>query len=180
MVESAIKVVLVPVSPVGALPISSTGVTGGRARTVAIDLAVAANLNLEPLRKRVDGRNADSVQSGSHLVAAAAEFASGMEDSHHHFQGIHRLTAALFCVGCGPIGIPRPLSRTVTELSGLRTISIRSQAPASASSTELSTTSCTRWWQTPDVGRADVHAWTPAHGFQPLQDLDVSNFVTGR
>src|SRR5215210_9202025 len=43
-------------------------------------------------------------------------------------------------------GIPEPLSDTVTELSGCSVISMRSARPASASSTELSTTSYTRWW----------------------------------
>ena len=41
-------------------------------------------------------------------------------------------------------GIPEPLSRTVTELSGWIVTSTRSARPASASSTELSTTSNTR------------------------------------
>ena len=38
-------------------------------------------------------------------------------------------------------GMPRPQSRTVTEWSGWSVTSIRSFWPASASSTELSTTS---------------------------------------
>src|SRR5438067_10854244 len=43
--------------------------------------------------------------------------------------------------------MPRPLSDTVTELSGWMTTSAESQWPAIASSTELSTTSYTRWWR---------------------------------
>src|SRR5204863_6196033 len=39
-----------------------------------------------------------------------------------------------------------PLSATVTEWSGWRVTSTRSARSASASSTELSTTSNTRWW----------------------------------
>src|SRR5664279_3242344 len=41
--------------------------------------------------------------------------------------------------------MPRPLSRTRTPSSSSRVTSMRSQWPASASSTELSTTSWTRW-----------------------------------
>ena len=41
-------------------------------------------------------------------------------------------------------GMPEPKSRTVTELSGWSVTWMRSLRPASASSTELSTTSYTR------------------------------------
>src|SRR5262245_1970128 len=44
-----------------------------------------------------------------------------------------------------PVGMPRPLSSTETELSVWMVIVISSQKPASASSTELSTTSNTMW-----------------------------------
>ena len=54
-------------------------------------------------------------------------------------------TVGIFSFGCLSIGMPRPLSATVTELSGCIHTSILSQYPANASSTELSTTSYTRW-----------------------------------
>src|SRR6267142_1414951 len=44
-----------------------------------------------------------------------------------------------------PVGMPRPLSRTEMELSVWMVTTISSQKPASASSTELSTTSNTMW-----------------------------------
>ena len=44
-------------------------------------------------------------------------------------------------------GIPEPLSFTVIDSSGLMVTSIRSQRPASASSTEFATTSYARWWR---------------------------------
>src|SRR6185369_1796252 len=44
-----------------------------------------------------------------------------------------------------PVGMPRPLSKTDTELSVWIVTTISSQNPASASSTALSTTSNTRW-----------------------------------
>ena len=44
-----------------------------------------------------------------------------------------------------PVGMPRPLSSTETELSVWMVTTISSQNPASASSTELSTTSNTMW-----------------------------------
>ncbi len=50
-------------------------------------------------------------------------------------------------VGWGPTGMPEPLSTTVTELSVWMVTLISSARPAMASSTELSTTSKTRWWR---------------------------------
>ena len=44
-----------------------------------------------------------------------------------------------------PVGMPRPLSSTDTELSVWMVSTISSQKPASASSTALSTTSNTMW-----------------------------------
>ncbi len=44
-------------------------------------------------------------------------------------------------VGCGPTGMPEPLSTMVIELSAWMVTLISSQRPAMASSTELSTTS---------------------------------------
>ena len=54
-------------------------------------------------------------------------------------------TVGFFWVGCMPTGMPLPLSETRTPPSASRVTSIRSARPARASSTELSTTSWTRW-----------------------------------
>ena len=54
-------------------------------------------------------------------------------------------TVGRFWVGCMSTGIPRPLSTTRTPPSASSVTSMRSAWPASASSTELSTTSHTRW-----------------------------------
>jgi len=50
-------------------------------------------------------------------------------------------TPGFFSVLCRSTGMPRPLSTTVIELSAWIVTSMRVQYPASASSTELSTTS---------------------------------------
>lgn len=47
--------------------------------------------------------------------------------------------------GCGSTGMPRPLSRTVTEWSAWSSTSMRVAWPATASSIELSRISATRW-----------------------------------
>ena len=50
-------------------------------------------------------------------------------------------SVGIFFTGCLPTGMPRPLSTTVMELSAWMVTEILVQNPASASSTELSTTS---------------------------------------
>src|SRR3989442_2028518 len=55
--------------------------------------------------------------------------------------------ADFFCVGCMPVGMPRPLSTTVRLPSMWIVTSIVSPNPAMCSSTLLSTTSYTRWWR---------------------------------
>ena len=54
-------------------------------------------------------------------------------------------TVGRFSTGCMSTGMPRPLSSTRTPPSASRVTRTVSQCPASASSTELSTTSHTMW-----------------------------------
>ncbi len=46
-----------------------------------VDLAVAADLGLEPFRDGVHALRADAVQAAGDLVGAFAELAAGMRDS---------------------------------------------------------------------------------------------------
>ena len=120
-----------------ACPTTSISVVRLAARELLpVDLPVAAHLGDEPLRERVDDRDADAVQAARDLVALAAELAAGVElrqDDRERGQ-------ALLGASCRP-GSRAPSSRTVTELSGWSVTSTRSLRPASASSTALSTTS---------------------------------------
>jgi hypothetical protein len=75
------------------------------------------------------------VQAARDLVAAAAELAAGVQVV------ITTSRADFFICGCMPTGMPRPSSWTVTLESSWMMMSMREQTPASASSTELSTTS---------------------------------------
>ena len=99
-------------------------------------VAVAADLEVEPLGERVDDRDADAVQAAGDLVAAASP------NLPPACSVVSTTSAAgRFSSGCSSTGIPRPSSTTVTLLSGWSVTSILSQWPARASSTELSTTS---------------------------------------
>ena len=50
---------------------------------LAIALAVAVDLDDQPLGQRVHDRDADAVEAARHLVAAAAELAAGVEHGEH-------------------------------------------------------------------------------------------------
>ena len=77
-----------------------------------------------------------------------------------------------------PVGMPRPLSSTVTEPSGLSVIRIRSQWPASASSIALSRDLEHHVVEARAVvGVADVHAGALAHRVEALEDLDAVGAV---
>jgi hypothetical protein len=99
------------------------------------DVPLALDLDLEPARERVDDRDADAVQAAGHGVPAAAELAAGVQDGQHDGDG------GLALAGDDVDRDARPLSRTRTPPSASSVTSMRSQWPASASSTELSTTS---------------------------------------
>ena len=60
-----------------------------RAALVAllVHLAVAPDLELEPLRQRVDDRHADAVQAAGDLVGRVLELAAGVEHRQHDFGG---------------------------------------------------------------------------------------------
>ena len=52
-----------------------------------VDLAVAPDLEVEPLGQRVDDRHADAVQAARHLVAVVVELAAGVQHGQHDFGG---------------------------------------------------------------------------------------------
>ena len=75
------------------------------------DLAVAADLGLEPLRQRVDDRHADAVQAAGDLVGVVVELAAGV--------GLVRTTSSVLLPLSGwmSTGMPRPSSTTEAEPS---------------------------------------------------------------
>ena len=77
-------------------------------------LPTAPDLDLDPGRQRVGHRHADAVQAareGMPSTLALVELAAGVQPGvgqHHHRDAF---------LGCGPTGMPRPSSATVTEPS---------------------------------------------------------------
>ena len=99
------------------------------------DLAVALDLERQPLGERVHHRDADAVEAARDLVGLLVELAAGVEARHHDLgRGaplagvhVHRNAAAVVA--------------TVTLPSAWIVTLISLQKPARASSMELSTTS---------------------------------------
>ena len=99
-------------------------------------VAVAPDGEVQPLGERVDDGDADAVQAAGDLVAAPSP------NLPPACRTVSTTSAAgRFSFSITSTGMPRPLSVTVTLLSGWMTISTSSASPASASSTELSITS---------------------------------------
>ena len=81
------KVMFVPVS-LGRLALLQRALRRAALVVLRPDVAVAADLDVELLRQRVDHRDADAVQAAGDLVAAAvAELAAGVQDGQDDLDG---------------------------------------------------------------------------------------------
>ena len=56
-----------------------------------IDFSVTKHLRKHVRGKRVDARNADTVQTARHFVRTFVELTAGVQHRHHHLQGAHAL-----------------------------------------------------------------------------------------
>ena len=130
---------------------------------------------MQPLGERVDDRDADAVQAAGDLVAAAvAELAAGVQHGQHD----------LDAPGCPPspciaTGMPRPLSTTVTELSGwIVTDDLVAEAGERLVDRVVHDL-VDEVVQARHAGRADVHARALADRLEALEDGDVLRVVVG-
>ena len=116
-------------------------VSGRRNGWYQAPVAVLADLDLEPVGQRVDDGNAHTVQAAGHCVRLAVELTARVQHREDDLE-----TAGRFWVG---MHVDRHTAAVVeitrTPPSASSTTSMWSAKPASASSTELSTTSHTKW-----------------------------------
>jgi hypothetical protein len=138
---------------------------------LAVQPAVATHLGDEQLGQRVDHRDADAVQPAGDRVGLRVELAAGVQDGEHDLEG--RATLLLVQVDRDPgavVADPDPPSAS-------RVTSIAEHRPASASSTELSTTSQTRWCSPRSPVEPMYMPGPLADGLEPLEDGDVLRAV---
>ena len=103
------------------------------------DVAVPADLDLEPPGQGVDHRDADAVQAAGDRVGLAVELAARVQGGQHDLDRGPLLDRVLVD------GDATAVVGTRTPPSASSVTSMVSDYPASASSTALSTTSWTRW-----------------------------------
>jgi hypothetical protein len=122
--------------------------------------------------QRVDHRDADAVQTAGGLVGLARELAARVE--------VQRMTSSADLsgnFGCGSTGMPRPLSRTVTEPSSCRSTSMRSGVAGHRLVHGVVEHLGHQVVQRALIGAADIHAGAFADGLQPLQHLDGGGVI---
>ena len=139
-----------------------------------VDIAVAADLQLQPGGQRVHHRDADAVQAARDLVGVLVELSAGMQLRHDDFGSRNALPgvdsggnpAPVVDYGAGSVRVER--HRHQVGVSGKRLVDgvvddlIDHVVQARAV-----------------VGVADIHAGALADGVQPLQNLDGIGAVLG-
>ena len=136
-----------------------------------IQSPIALHLYAHPLRERVHHRDADAVQTAGNLVAAAAEFATGVQSREYGLQrglfglrmDVHRDAAAV--IGHGDFVLRQKLHGDVPGVAGHRLVyRIVGDLPDQV-------------MQAIGSGGADIHARALADRVQALQDHDVLGAV---
>ena len=136
--------------------------------------AVAPDLDVQPLRQRVDDRDADAVQAAGDLVAAAvAELAAGVQDGEHDLDG--RLALLLHHGDRDAAPVVDHRDRVVGVDGHRHRVAVAGQRLVDRVVDHL----VDEVVQTAHTGRADVHARPLAHGLETLEDGDVLRVVPG-
>ena len=135
-----------------------------------VDVAVAADLDVEPLGQRVHDRHADAVQAARHLVAVVVELAAGVQDGQHDLGG--RL-AALVHVDRNAAAVVDDGDRVVEVNADVDLVAVPGQRFVDRVVDDL----VDQVMQTLRPGRADVHGRALAHGLEALEDLDLVGAV---
>ena len=144
---------------------------------LAVVVAVAVDLDEEPLGQRVDDADADAVQAAGDLVAAAAELAAGVE------HGEHDLGRALALVRTGRVRVDRDAAAVVVDAAAAVGEQRDGDARAVAGHRLVDGVVDDlpdQVVQPGQAGRADVHARALAHRIEALEDLDVLGAVVPR
>src|SRR6059036_2669335 len=137
-------------------------------------LALAPDLDLEPLAERVDDRDADAVEAARHLVRGVIELPARVQDRQDDLGGrlaallvdVHGNAAAVIADGARAVGVQddfdvvagageRLVHGVVDRLVDELVEAVRARVP-------------------------DVHRGTLADGLKPLEDLDVTRREIGR
>ena len=137
----------------------------------AVDLAVAADLDLEPVGEGVHAGDADAVEAAGDLVAAVAELAAGVQDREDDLDGgavlggvhVDGDAAAVVAHGAGAVGVERDVHVRAEAGHGLVDGVVDDLVDAVVVAAL--------------EGVADVHGGALADGLHALEDLDLAGAV---
>ena len=139
-----------------------------------VDVAVAPDFEVEPLRQRVDDRHADAVQAAGHLVAVVVELAAGVQHGQHDFGG--RLAAGVPIDG-NAAAVVDDGDRVVDVDRDVDLVAVAGQRLVDRVVDDL----VDEVVQPGRTGRPDVHGRPLPHGLEAFEDLDlVRAVVVGR
>ena len=140
---------------------------------LVVGLAVALDLELQPLGQRVDDRHADAVQTARDLVARVIELAARVQHGHHDLGGGSLLDRVLADGDAAAVVLDR--DRAVEVDDDVDAIAEAGERLVDGVVDDL----VDHVVQARAViGVADVHARPLAHRLQALQDLDALFVVT--
>ena len=135
------------------------------------DLAVAPDLQLQPIGKRVHDGNAHAVQAAGNFVGVAVEFSAGVQHGHDHFGGglflrgvhVHGNAAAVVDDGDAVVVVHDDVDLVAVAGHGF-VHGIVHHFPNEMMQALL-------------AGRADVHRGALAHRFQAAEHFDRGGVV---
>ncbi len=129
-------------------------------------LSVAGDLQLEPIRERVNYGNADAVQAAGNFVGVAVEFSASMEHGEHNLgrrplfgcMHVHGDAASVVDNGDGIIGVNGDID-LIRETGHRFVHRIVHHFPHQVMQAQV-------------AGRADVHRRAQPHGLDAAENLD--------
>ena len=136
-------------------------------------MAVAADIDGQPLGAGVDDGSADAVQAAGHLVTGilAAELAAGVEDGVNN--GDSGQAGIRLDIHGDAAAVIRDLNDVVLEDLDLNVVAVTGQRLVDGVVHDL----IDQMVQATLAGRADIHARALAHRFQAFQDLDLTGVI---
>ena len=132
-----------------------------------IELLAARHFHVEPRRQRVDHRDADAMQAAGGLVGARIELSARVQRGHDDFEGgfLREFRMRVDGDAATVVGHGQPVAGLQHDLDPR---GVAGHGLVHGIVEDFGEQVMQRGF----VGAADVHARPPAHGLQPLQNLD--------
>ena len=173
MVGSGLKWTVVPVVLVG--PMSRTrgscSTVSPFSKAICEHAAVAADLDVEPVRERVDAAHADAVEAAGDLVGVLVELAARVEDGHHDLDG--RLALGRVHLDRDAAAVVDDGDRVVLVDRDLDVVAVARERLVDGVVHDL----VDEVVQPAHADVADVHAGPLADGLETFENLDVARAV---